>query len=293
MRIQLRSSDIVTLAERVKLLLGVVRQRFPINWEESGGVRMVQLADIREFMHKNSVKYIPLRLPGKKWEAFVSRIPSSGGNHVKYAIVVNADIYELPKECATRILKSVLLHEICHILGAHDGAVAYKAGTGDEIREESFRNYKEQRPGQNLEAELLSSILAFWPNEEFVRQMKNTKGDFRTMANSYKMPVDCLLKWAVLQFAKDFGVHYFKWNVKEGCAEDSYGDKESWIVENPDTAFSKALRDHCDSSSNNPNFDCICRAYYEDKKFGFNKKADKVLVFGINRVQFGDFCARN
>lgn len=292
MRIKLRSADVSALSDRLMLLIDVVKRRFPLRWND-GRVQKVCLSDIYRFLEKYSIKLVAVNMLGKKCEAVATKIPSKDGKIVKYAIIVNKDIFNLPKDAANRVLKSVLLHEICHILGSHNGAIAYKAGTGDEIRTESFEKYVEQRPGQNLEAELLSSILAFWPNEEFIRQMKNTKANFREMANSYKMPVDCLLKWAVLQFAMDFGVHYFKWNVDKICAEDSYGDKESWIVENPDTAFSKAQRDHCDSSSNNPDFDCICRAYYEDKKFGFNKEADKVLVFGINRVQFGDFCARN
>lgn len=291
MRLRLRSCDIATTADRLRLLQSAVKNRFPARWDDSGVVT-VRLADIQEFLLNNSIKVIYANMLGKKGEAFVCRVPGPDGKGGQVAVVINELILQLPPPAVERTTKSILLHEICHYLGAHPGARVYKRSAEDEVLQESFRNYQANEAGQNSDAELMAAILAFWPNEEFVRQMVKTQANFRQMANFYKMPVDCLMKWTVLQFYDELWIHYFKKDILRDQIVDSFRETEDWIFNDPHTAVCRSIREKMDTVSDNPKYPCVCRAYYEDRNLHYNKDADQVIVVGLNRKSFSEFSMR-
>ena len=287
MRLQLRSSDVATLSKRVQVLLAYMERRFPGLWEDRE-VRRVTVRDIKYFCEKNSIKIIYADMLAHNGDAFMCRIPLQAGG-VQVAIVINEKVQQLPLASSERATKAILLHEICHFLNEHPGAVAYRDGVVDVALKESFDKYKEVEAGQNAEAELAAAILAFWPNREFERQLRLTKADFRQMANFYKMPVDCILKWTVLQFGDMLAMHYFKWDIDKREIEDSFHESMRWIFDKEDTAARKAIETRQDANSNDAQRDCFCRAYYENKEHHFNKISNRVLVVGIGRQQLSQF----
>lgn len=292
MRLQLRSADIKTLSSRVNVLLATLKSSFPAKWEDSG-VRTVRTRDLEQFLSAKSIKIIYADMLGRDAEALIARIPSSDGKSAQVAILINEKVQELSQVARERTTKAILLHEICHFICSHQGAKAYKLQSEDEILKERFDSYKQLEPGQDAEAELMSAILAFWPNEEFNRQLQLTKGDFRCMANLYKMPVDCVLKWSVIQFNNQLVSHYFKWNVDAARIEDAYQEDAVGLFDDPMTAASRAIKSQCDENSDNQSYKCVCRAYYESKTHHFNKSSDRVLVIGLDRTMFDAFCGQS
>lgn len=287
MRLQLRAADVSTLSKRVHVLLALMERRFPGLWEDRE-VRRVTVRDIKYFCEKNSIKMIYADMLGYDGDAFMCRIPLATGG-MQVAILINEKVQELPAPASERASKAILLHEICHFLSEHPGAIAYRDDVVDVSLRENFDRYKEVEAGQNAEAELSAAILAFWPNREFERQLRLTKADFRQMANFYKMPVDCILKWTVLLFGDKLSMHYFKWDVDKGEIEDSYCESMRWIFDKEGTAVRKAIETRQDANSDDAQRDCFCRAYYENKEYHFNKTSNKVLVVGIGRQQFSQF----
>jgi hypothetical protein len=123
--------------------------------------------------------------------------------------------------------KRLFCHELSHILLQHPASFLPPEDGG---RDAVFRNtYKSMMQfasnplihgSYESEAEIFSSALGFWPLETFAKRVRTTKLEFGQIANEFKMPLDCAVKWALIWFR--LPMHYLKYNVSLQSVEDFF-----------------------------------------------------------------------
>jgi hypothetical protein len=156
------------------------------------------------------------------------------------------------------------------------------------------------------EAEVFSAAIGFWPLERFTRLFLNAKFDFRQIANDFKMPIDCAVKWALISFP--LPMHYLKYNVPRQVVEDFYvptddyysvfpwGFQSGAVFQEPDTTAYKCLHtiknDHKDvttTKQGGKEAAFFCRAFYLKSNETLLRLEDKVIVCGLPNALTGLF----
>jgi hypothetical protein len=203
-----------------------------------------------------------------------------------------------------RDVKSHVLHELAHIVRDHPAAyVPPTKGDHDELLRLSMLYNNIMNPATasyrqfENEAEVFAAALGFWPGNVFMKQFAGAKGEFRRVANFFKMPVDCAIKWALLS-RPELDIHYFKYNVDTNATEDYHIPAHytpaqfPWdfltgcIVEDLKTAAGLCKRERDDrntlSKAHLPDLsEYWCYSYYERASFSKTRSHDKIVVGGF------------
>lgn len=267
---------------------------------EGAEIRKLYYEDIAIFKQKHNVVVY--------WDEFgVDGIPDGmvvrieldepvNGADAIYLISIDKSIDSLTGPAKSRALKEAFLHEISHLILQHPGLVMpsnEKLVSADLLSDMavSYTRFFVDEKSQNLDAELMSLTLGFWPQAEFTRLVKATRADFRQIANEYKMTVESALQWAVVRFDGILDAHYMKGDEGTKDIVDWYGKVEecSNVFDEPGTVAGRAVKDKCDAKSNSSLANYECRAYYEKKETFHDHKDDEVLVIGFRKDNYESF----
>ena len=204
-----------------------------------------------------------------------------------------------------RDVKPLVLHELAHIIREHPAAYVpptKEDGTElarlqmlyDMIMHHAIASHEQFEN----EAEVFAAALGFWPGNLFWKQFAISKGEFRRVANYFKMPVDCAIKWALLS-RPEHNIHYLKFNVGAHETEDYHmpahytPDEFPWdfasgrVADDANTAAGKCLllKDDTSSATQSPSQHRAaaywCYAFYERVEKSKARKDDKMLVGGF------------
>ncbi len=291
--------DIRVVNERFVKLSRCIEKAFPATISE-GRIDKLYYEDIVAFKQNNNVVVY--------WDSFGDGDVPSGieirieldsplnGQNAIYLISIDKSILSLDGFAKARALKEVFLHEISHLILKHPGAVLPNEDNpaSADVLSNMFWSYAKffrDEQGQNVDAELMSLIIGFWPNAEFTRLVKTTKAAFRQIANEYKMTTESALQLATIMFHSILDVHYLKREEETREILDAYGSVEGCknVFDEPGTVAGRAVSTKSDAQSGSSLADYECRAYYEDKKFFHDHQSDEVLVIGFKKKCFDAF----
>jgi hypothetical protein len=250
------------------------------------------------FCSSNNIRVMFFDFSGRKQnaEALLFRVGTHG-----WLIAVNEEVLNLRPEAQAVYLKSLFCHELAHIVHKHSGALLTPKDPTDlnaVIRAVwTYAPYLVNAKERELAAEVFAAALGFWPHADFVRLVKRKRADFRSIANIYKMPVDCAVKWALIQFHDQLKMHYIKRDEDSKQITDHYGpdlikDIGIDVFGLPWTAAHEASTTQMDSAKLDRAGDgskYACVAFYEKKEAGFLRTSNKVIVAGFSRQDFESF----
>ena len=226
-------------------------------------------------------------------------------------IVIN-ESYQHVENAATRkmAVRKLFCHELAHvvldhapsyILPANATATMQKlhAALMQCVRDQAFHGRTED------DAEIFSGAIAFWPQTKFLEQFIRSKADFRLMANQYKMPVDCAVKWALLSLDA-FPMHYLKHNETTPEVEDCYIPTSHavfpWqfqtgaVFDDSRTVAHKCRINKADESgltrAENPggSANYVCHVYFEKAGAMPKRTDDKIVIAGFHENTFNAIC---
>ena len=253
---------------------------------------------LETFCSEHNIRVVYFDFSGRKQnaEALLFRVGAQG-----WLIAVNEEVLKLNPFAQAVYLKSLFCHELAHIVHGHDGALLTPANATDlnaVIRAVwTYAPYLVNAKERELAAEVFAAALGFWPHADFVRLVKRKRADFRSIANTYKMPVDCAVKWALIQFHDQLKMHYIKRDEDAKQIIDYYGpdlvkDIGIDVFGLPWTAAHEASTTQKDSAKLDRAGDgskYACIAFYEKKEAGFLRASNKVIVAGFFRQDFEAF----
>jgi len=232
-----------------------------------------------------------------------------GGHQI---IAVNEKMRGVDEEwTGLRDVKPLVLHELAHIVQEHPAAYVPPAHE-EEPELNRFKMLYNMIMHHAIashtqfenEAEVFAAALGFWPGNVFLRQISCSKGDFRRVANFFKMPIDCAIKWAILS-QPNLNIHYLKFNVRDRTPEDYHipahytTEDFPWdflaggIVNVDETAAKKCLdaQDDAFAQSRAPSpqrtAEYWCYAFYERVSASKSRTSDKLLVGGYPLSIYG------
>lgn len=267
---------------------------------------MLTADSLRSFLSEHNVHIIKCRLgaPAPVMALLLS-LPDCG-----HVIMIDEGLFSYAPDVQKKYLKYLFCHELAHIVMNHDGAdlvVLNQQQTNLNALFHSmirFTTYLISLHEREEAAEIFAVALGFWPHTEFLRLLKRTPAQFRMIANLYKMPVDCAVKWALVNYHDQMHMHYFKRNEKNKMIMDRFwpaepdwlDEGESSLFDTPWTAAHEASKRKSDSDKikreqNGPGADYACIAIYDREEDGFMRKGDRVIVAGFRRREFELFVA--
>lgn len=205
-----------------------------------------------------------------------------------------------------RALKSVYLHELCHLLlkrvNSSMPVKIDKSGDSDVILmcDKIHNLYSKARIHDEFDCDLLSFVFAFWPRKKFTKAVMSTlcnwwdsvEGDLRIqVANRFLMPVNATIQWMVILFYDKFGMHYVRREEVQKKNLDFLDYKRNvYCFYNNDvfsvegTAAWHAANDglRADYKTRVKTQPFLCNAFYERKEWFCNRAADEIIVVGFN-----------
>ena len=229
----------------------------------------------------------------------------------KCFIFVNKNIQEMDGNTQEKYIKYLCLHEIYHMIHLGVGIIVAPDQNQNTISAQSLKldllirshvQYYANERDQEMAAELFAARLGFAPLPRFIKLFKITEASMRDIADLYKMPLDCAIKWSVILFHGLIEMHYGRWE----CRDNENWELVDWysspghvskeflksLVVNKNSRAYVALSDKNDSrgcgSVDDKNF--YCGAYYRKKEHGISGKADILLDLGFVQETFDAFC---
>jgi len=228
-------------------------------------------------------------------------------------IAINELLKDKVKPIQDKYLKYLLCHELAHVVYRHTGAGLVCPDTEDGGSPDiaavlravwSYAPYFLDDNERELEAEIFATALGFYPRSEFIRLLKKHHFNFRTVANLFKMPVDCAIKWALLQLYEQTQMRYIKRNETThdtkviDChwpnpAHHIHPDDDGASVFIPESAAYLASETREDQVNfevdRTAGHENVSGAFFEAKENGFLRTFDKVLVVSMPRNLYEDF----
>jgi hypothetical protein len=255
--------------------------------------------DFDAFFAKNNIRVIYWDFSSKRDDIEALMFDLAGKGQL---ILVNEQVLSLPPSPRTVYIKSLFCHELAHIVHQHSGAgLTPENPTKLDVFIRAvwtYAPYLVNAKEREMSAEVFAVALGFWPHSDFIRLFKRSKADFRFLANLYKMPVDCAVKWALIQFHDQLKMHYVKREEGSKNIVDHYGpglmkDVGIDLFSLPWTSAYKAAESQDDvkcleRAGDGEKYSCV--AFYEKKQAGFHRTCDKILVAGFSRQEFESFC---
>lgn len=294
-----KDGDIRALAKRVGELSSCINRDFLPRINE-GCVCKLFLEDIERFKDNNNILV--------HWSGGEQDFPEGldieieldepiNGKNKVHLIIIDDSVMHLPESALARGLKETLLHEFSHLILKHPGILIppdeYHSSDILSTMMWNYAQFLHNEKVRNSDAELMALVLGFWPAAEFTRLFKANRASMRDIANEYKMTVESVIQWTVLQFHDVLDVHYMKRIVDSVVCSDYYGRVGDGIdpFDVKGTAAYNTLQTNSDSSKNDKPFmlNYECRAYYEKKEFLVDYKSDVALVIGFKKTSLDAF----
>jgi hypothetical protein len=135
--------------------------------------------------------------------------------------------------------------------------------------------------------------MAFHPVANFVKLFKKTEADMLQIANSFRMPLDCAVKFALVQFSNNTKMHYCKWICNDEAAVDWYSSPghlpDEFVRKLPlqEGTVARRVLENKEPSSNThksiaQSSNVLCKAFYRKKEHRLLADSDAVIVFGMS-----------
>jgi hypothetical protein len=213
-------------------------------------------------------------------------------------IWMNERLSNIEDEPARKMaLKMLFCHELAHLLLNHPGAPyvppeGYQDQKTESLSEVAMQYALDPQVHGRYEhaAEIFAAAMGFWPQNKFVQLFILDRMDMRNISVEFKMPVDCVVKWAVVSLG--FPMHYIKFNVSENKVEDfyfpltpEYGRPFVWgfpdgVFAADGTTANKSLKQRADCVGPAPGGHFFCRAVYLNEDESLMRKHAKIYVAG-------------
>jgi hypothetical protein len=257
------------------------------------------LAVLENFLAKNSVRIQSWDL-GERIVALHLYEPNTNAHFIGISSRL-LKIQDVPtRRMAT---KRLFCHELSHMLFKHPAAFHPPEGENGAAFLNAYKALMQFasdpaiHSGYENEAEIFSAALGFWPLNKFMRLFRNSKGDFRQVANEFKMPIDCAVKWALI--TTRLPMHYLKYNATQTEVEDFFvpsdtdyelfpwGFKNGDVFKQKETTAYRCLDEKEDISGvtttkqDNREAAFFCRAFYQSTNEALLRIDEKVVVAGF------------
>ena len=206
------------------------------------------------------------------------------------------DDTEMGRQSCDAALKETYLHELSHMVLKHQGAFTFSDDASPDIMSRMFwrslQFFKDEKVS-HLDAELMATVIGFWPTRDFTSMFRTTCFNMREIANSYKMTVESSVQWALIQYHDSLHMHYVKRleHADGGRSElvSTYGlEGDVDVFQMKHSAASDAYERKADADSTNKVGEYACRAFYEKKCYAYGAKSDFIIVLGRKRNNYFD-----
>jgi hypothetical protein len=229
--------------------------------------------------------------------------------HTGHFIAINENLKKIPDAAARRMAtKKLFCHEFSHIVLNHPPSYSPPQTTDPTVCNlfsalMQFASNPAVHGKIENDAEVFSAALGFWPQIDFVKSFIEKRAEFRLIANQFKMPIDCAIKWALLSLGGQFPMHYLKYNVTTKQVEDYYipdnyalfpweFNKGTVFSDQKTTAFKclSAIDDRegkITVEERGREVSYVCHAFYRKQNKDQMLNDDKILVGGWSDKIFG------